>query len=226
MSTSAVLLAAGRGRRMGRETNKVFLPVHGIPILSRAASALVRVQGVDELIVVAHPDELGSVAAILPPFDVPVRVVAGGAERRDSALAGVAAASGEYVLIHDAARPFPSPALIERVIAGARRCGACIPAIPEVDTLRRVNASGLAQAGIVDREGLVRVQTPQGFLTKLVLAALRRQGPSTSLTDDAAAVLAEGHSVAVVEGDVWNIKITTLADLELAGRMSDPVEAS
>ena len=220
MRTSAILLAAGRGRRMGQEGNKVFLPIDGTSILARAAAALCRAPQVDELIVVAHAEELAMVASMLPPLDVPVRVVEGGAERHDSALAGLAVATGDVVLVHDAARPFPSRALIERVIQGALRHGACIPVIPVVDTLRRVGEDGLATREDVDRTRLVRVQTPQGFRTEVLRRALSEWTARTTPTDDAAAVLACGLPVATVEGDIWNIKITTPADLDSAGHVA------
>lgn len=216
MRTSVILLAAGRGRRMGQDTNKVYLPILGVPILRRAAEALGRVPAIDELIVVAHPEELAIAADLLPPLDIPVRVVEGGAERQDSALAGAAAASGDILLIHDAARPFPPRDLVERVIEGASRHGACIPVVPVVDTLRRVGADGFASPEAVDRAGLVRVQTPQGFRAALLREALRAWPAATLLSDDAAAVLARGYPVAVVDGDAGNIKVTTPADLDLA----------
>ena len=220
MTASAVLLAAGRGRRMGLEVNKAFLPISGTPLVTRAAAALAQSPDIDELIVVAHPDEMGTVAAMLPAMDIPVRIVSGGAERHDSARAGVAVVTGDIVLVHDAARPFVSPELIHRVLQGARRCGACIPVIRVVDTLRRVETSGLACVEAIDRTGLVRVQTPQGFRTDLLRAALAAWADATPPTDDAAAVLAYGSPVSTVEGDMWNIKLTTPEDREFAARVA------
>ncbi len=217
MTVSAVLLAAGRGRRMGGKTNKVFLDIAGVPVLSRAAASLCRASRVDELIVVAHLEELAIVASLLPALDIPVRIVEGGAERHDSALAGVMAAAGDVVLVHDAARPFPSRELIERVIDGALRHGACIPVLRVVDTLRHVGQDGLAMPDVVDRHDLVRVQTPQGFRTSLLRKALAEWRGETPLTDDAAAVLAYGFPVATVDGEPGNIKVTTPADLDFAG---------
>jgi 2-C-methyl-D-erythritol 4-phosphate cytidylyltransferase len=216
MTISAILLAAGRGRRMGRQGNKVFLPVAGKLVLTRAAASLCRTPRIDELIVVAHPTELALAAEAMPPLDIPVRVVAGGEERQDSALAGVAVAVGDLVLVHDAARPFPSPELVERVIDGVHRYGACIPVIVVVDTLRRVGRDGLVTHEVVDRGSLVCVQTPQGFRTELLRRALTERRPCEASADDAAAVLALGLPVGTVEGDRWNIKITTPADLDFA----------
>jgi 2-C-methyl-D-erythritol 4-phosphate cytidylyltransferase len=176
------------------------------------------------LIVVAHPDEVGIAASLLPPLDVPVRVIEGGAERHDSALAGVTAATGDIVLVHDAARPFPSPSLIDRVLDGALQHGACIPVIPAVDTLRRVGAGGFALRDDVDRAGLVRVQTPQGFRLDLLREALSRWSHPTAPSDDAAAVLACGFPVSTVDGDAWNIKITTQLDLQFATHVAASLE--
>jgi len=220
MRTTAILLAAGSGRRMGSEMNKVLLPLAGTPIVTRAALALTRSPAIDELVVVARPDELGAVATVLPPLDIPVRIVAGGAERHDSARAGVAAATGDIVLLHDAARPFVTQDLVERVIAGAERHGACIPVVRVVDTLRRVGPDGFARAETVDRTDLVHVQTPQGFRVELVRQALKATPTGAIPTDDAAAVLAQGVAVFTVPGDARNIKITTPADLDAAGPMA------
>lgn len=226
MTVSAVLLAAGKGRRFGAGVNKVLLPIGGTPIVSRAAAALAGASGLVELIVVASPDELGAVASLLPPLFVPVRVIAGGERRQDSSLAGVRAARGDLVVVHDAARPFASPSLMARVVDGARRHGACIPVVPMSDTLRRVDPRGFATSEAIPRDGLSRVQTPQAFRRDLLLAALTRWPAETEMTDDATAVLASGALVTTVAGDVWNIKITTQADLEIASHLADGAQSS
>ncbi|MCX6098655.1 MAG: 2-C-methyl-D-erythritol 4-phosphate cytidylyltransferase [Candidatus Bipolaricaulota bacterium] len=224
MTVSAILLAAGRARRMGRQENKVFLSIGGTPVLAWAAMALASSPRVVELIVVADAEELGIAAALLPPLGIPVRIVEGGEERQDSALAGVTAAAGDLVLLHDAARPFPPQALIERVIDGTLRHGACIPVVPVIDTLRHVEDNGFATPNLVDRTGLVRVQTPQGFRTELVRRALSEWRSHAPMTDDAAAVLALGVPVATVPGDIWNLKLTTPEDLGLAEAAAERVE--
>jgi 2-C-methyl-D-erythritol 4-phosphate cytidylyltransferase len=224
MTVSAILLAAGRGRRMGQRENKVFLSIGGTPVLSWAATALARSPRVDELIVVARAEDLAIAAMLLPPLDIPVRIVEGGEERQDSALAGIAAATGDLVLLHDAARPFPSQALIERVIDGTLRHGACIPVLPIVDTLRHVEGNGFATPTPVDRTGLACVQTPQGFRIELVRRALTEWRSHVPMTDDAAAVLACGVSVATVPGDLWNLKLTTPEDLAFAEAATEHVE--
>jgi 2-C-methyl-D-erythritol 4-phosphate cytidylyltransferase len=209
---------------MGQQENKVFLSIGGTPVLAWAATALARSPRVDELIVVARAEDLAIAAALLPPLDIPVRIVEGGEERQDSALAGIAAATGDLVLLHDAARPFPSRTLIERVIDGTLQHGACIPVLSIVDTLRHVEDDGFATPTPVDRTGLACVQTPQGFRIELVRRALTEWRSCVPMTDDAAAVLACGVAVATVPGDLWNFKLTTPEDLAFAEAAAEHVE--
>lgn len=213
MRVSAVVLAAGRGRRMAAQQNKIFLPIAGRPLLWHTIDALARVPRVDEIILVVRPDQEGQAKAAAPGTGCPIRVVHGGEMRRDSALAGVSAARGEIVLIHDAARPFPSSELIDRVIAGAEVHGACVPVLPVTDTIRHTDGDRLL-SGAVDRSELAVMQTPQGFATALIQRSLTLCDPSIS--DDAAAVLARGIEVWTVPGDPVNLKVTTSADLALA----------
>jgi len=212
---SGVILAAGRGVRFGGE--KALAPLRGLPLLRRCADAFASSGAVEELVVVARPGGEGKVADVLSGLPLPWRVVPGGERRQDSTRAGVEAARGEYVLVHDAARPLVSPELIRRVLAAAREHEAAVPVIPAVDTVRYLNERGFLRPGDVSRTGLVRVQTPQGFRRELLLEALEhadREG--LSLTDDAAALLAQGLPVAAVPGDPVNLKITHPQDLKLA----------
>lgn len=216
MSASAVILAAGRGRRMESQENKATLSLAGIPLFVWSVRTFAASPRIGEIIVVARREEQGIVAALLPPVTVRVRVIAGGEERADSARAGVVAAEGDVVLVHDAARPFASRELIERVLDGVARHGACIPVLSEVDTLRRVGADGHVLPDSIDRRNLVRVQTPQGFAADLLRRALAAPLGGSWLTDDAAAVLATGGVVATTPGEPWNVKITSPADLPFA----------
>ncbi|MDD5264958.1 MAG: 2-C-methyl-D-erythritol 4-phosphate cytidylyltransferase [Candidatus Bipolaricaulis sp.] len=216
MQISAIIVAAGRGVRMGAAENKVFLPLGGMPILTRAIAAFASVPRVSEIVVVAREGEEEKVASLLPPGAAGrVRVVRGGAERRDSSLAGVRAATGDVVLIHDGARPLVPAGLIDRVIDGAAAHGACVPALAAVDTVRRVDRAGFLTPAIVERAGLVNIQTPQGFRTDLIRRCLA-DAVDPALPDDAAAVLAAGIPVATVAGERSNLKVTTAADLALA----------
>ncbi len=213
---SGVILAAGRGERLGAPTNKALVELAGRSLVRWSAEAFAASRAVVEIVAVARPGEEAVVERILDGLGLPWRVVPGGERRQDSSLAGIRAATGEYVLIHDAARPLVKPNLIRRVLEAAVRHGAAVPVIPVRDTLRYA-VDGFLRDGGPDRTDLYAVQTPQGFRRELIQAALedasRRGFP---LTDDAGAILARGGRVAAVPGDISNLKITYPEDLELA----------
>ena len=212
-----MILAAGRSERFRGRVNKVFVLLRGRPLLRWCVDAFVASGAVEELVVVARPGEEGQISALLSEVPLPVQVVLGGERRQDSARAGVEAARGEYVLVHDAARPLVSPELIRRVLKATEEFEAAVPVLSVVDTVRYVDERGFLRPEDVRRAGLVRIQTPQGFRRELLLSALEhaeRQG--LPLTDDASAVLALGRRVAAVPGSPENLKITHPEDLKLA----------
>jgi 2-C-methyl-D-erythritol 4-phosphate cytidylyltransferase len=219
MRVSAVILAAGRGERMGAERNKVLLSLGGQSVLARTVAAFSAVDAVSEIVLVVRPGEEAFAAAEIPDGGPRLRVIAGGLRRVDSASAGVRAAEGEIVLIHDGARPLVSRELIERVIDGTVRYGACVPVVSVSDTLRRRSEAGDLLPEIVARDRLVGMQTPQGFRSALIRKALSAQESHSAWPDDAAAVFALGIPVSCVEGDPLNLKLTTPADLRLAERL-------
>ncbi len=215
MRVTAVIVAAGRGTRMGGAANKVLLPLAGLPILAHVLAAFADAPRISEIVLVAREGEEEDVTSLLPArARTRTRIVRGGAERRDSSLFGVRAASGDLVLIHDAARPLVSRELIDRVIDGTIAHGACVPVVPVVDTVRRVGPAGLLP-DVIERFGLVAIQTPQGFRTEVILRGLA-ETTGLTLPDDAAAVLACGLPVSVVDGERENLKVTTASDLALA----------
>jgi len=213
MRVTAVILAAGRGERMRTVENKAFLTVAGRPLLEHALDAFVRSPSIDEIVVVVRRGEEARIEALLPAVEKPLSIVPGGDVRRDSAIAGVEAARGEIVLIHDGARPFPSGALIDRIVRGTLDRGACVPVLPVVDTLRPIDGDRLG-AQPIDRGGLARMQTPQGFRRSLILRALPRA--PREVTDDAGAILALGEEVSTVPGEATNLKVTVPEDIPLA----------
>jgi 2-C-methyl-D-erythritol 4-phosphate cytidylyltransferase len=214
MRVSAVILAAGSGRRMARGENKAFVSIAGNPLLSHTLRAFSLSPRISEIVLVVRACEEDRVRALLPDGLPPVSIVPGGDHRRDSAIAGVAAAGGQIVLIHDGARPFPSIELIERVVDGAIQHGACIPVLPVVDTIRPTKDDGFLGDRLLDRSRLARAQTPQGFETELIRRALALVPPD--VPDDAAAVLALGSAVWTVPGEPTNLKVTAPDDLPLA----------
>jgi 2-C-methyl-D-erythritol 4-phosphate cytidylyltransferase/2-C-methyl-D-erythritol 2,4-cyclodiphosphate synthase len=219
----AIIVAAGRGERLGGPMPKAFVEVGGRSLLRLSAEALSACADVSALIVVA-PKGLEKAARTEASFGGKLRaVVAGGATRQDSVRAGLARTTRAdvVILVHDAARPFVDPGLVSRVIEAARTHGAAIPVAPVVDTIKRVTAGRIGET--VDREALGAAQTPQGFKRAALLQAYARAARArVNLTDEAMAMERDGHSVAAVTGSARNFKITTADDLDRARRMVAP----
>ena len=215
-STVAILLAGGEGLRSGGR--KQFRKAGGRSIMRHAAEGLVSVREVGGLMVVVPADAVTATRKELSTLHRPFEVVAGGATRNESSRNGLAALPERchWVLVHDAARPFASAALIRRVLTAAKKTGAAIPAMPVSDsTIERAEDGSLKR--YLDRERLGAVQTPQAFSRERIEAAFagtRR----TDFTDDAGAVLLAGSPVAVVDGEATNLKITGPDELSHALR--------
>lgn len=215
----ALVVGAGQGTRIGGDLPKQYLSVAGETVLRRTLRAFTdhpRVDAVRPVIAPDHRtlfDQAAAGLAILDP-------VGGGATRQDSVRLGLESLvdlAPEFVLIHDAARPFVDRAVIDRVLdALADRPGA-IPALPVTDTLKR-GAAGGAIAATVDRAGLFRAQTPQGFHFAAILDAHRR-AVGAAMTDDAQVAENAGLAVALVAGGEDNVKLTTPEDLIRAERI-------
>lgn len=231
MTTAAILTAAGSGSRLGSDVPKALVPAGGVPLVVRAARALVAA-GVHELVVTAPDGHVDDVAALLAadPAVAParVRVVPGGASRQASVAAGLAALgpAADVVLVHDAARALTPPGLVARVEAAVRAGhGAVVPGLPVTDTVKEVGPAddgGAAPVrGTPDRARLRAVQTPQGFDRRLLEAAhaagaARAADEASAATDDAALCEAVGAAVWVVPGERSAFKVTTALDLLLA----------
>ena len=219
MHVAALVMAAGRGQRLGGEEPKQYRLLGGTSVLARSLALFASHPRVDRLLAVVHDDDRARYAEatrslrLAPP-------VAGGATRQDSVRLGLESLAldpPELVLIHDAARPLTPPAVINRVIdALATHIGA-VPSLAVADTLKRGEDGRVL--GTVPRAGLYRAQTPQGFRFAEILDAHRRFA-GAELTDDAAVAEAAGLSVALVQGDEAAFKITTADDLDRARRVS------
>jgi 2-C-methyl-D-erythritol 4-phosphate cytidylyltransferase/2-C-methyl-D-erythritol 2,4-cyclodiphosphate synthase len=210
----AVVVAAGASRRMGGN-DKLFADLAGRPVLRWALDAMAAAASVRGIVVVAAPERVPMLSA-LPWLEAHgARVVAGGERRQDSVAAGVRATDAEVVLVHDGARPFVAPDVVDAVAVASREYGAAIPVLPVVDSLKRV-ASGLI-VGIASRTDLFRAQTPQGARRDLLLAATEALASGPEEFGDEAELLARhGAAVTTVAGDPANLKLTVTADLELA----------
>lgn len=223
VDVAVIVVAAGSGTRLGRAEPKAFVALGGKPMLAHALDGVFAVREAVQLIVVAPDAELERARAIVAASAGPAvgytSVVGGGASRQLSVAAGLAAVAPGVgvVLVHDAARALTPSEQFEAVIAAVRaRSTGVIPALPVVDTIKRVDASGLVQE-TVDRSELAAVQTPQGFVRAELDEAYA--SPSADFTDDAALLQSFGHSVGTVAGDERAFKITTAWDLARAERL-------
>lgn len=209
---AAVIVAAGRGARLGGDVPKQFLDLAGRPVLAWSVAAFLAHPDVDDLVVVLAPDRAGDP----PDWLAGARVVAGGEARADSVRRGLAAirAETEVVLVHDGARPFVTGALITRVLEAARG-GPAIPVLPVADTIKRVSPDGRV-LGSLDRAGLAAAQTPQGFPREVLARVHGARDSESEATDDAWLCERMGIDVRTVAGDAANFKITTATDLARA----------
>jgi 2-C-methyl-D-erythritol 4-phosphate cytidylyltransferase/2-C-methyl-D-erythritol 2,4-cyclodiphosphate synthase len=217
-SVFALVVAAGRGSRFGGELPKQYLPLAGANVLHHAVSVLAGHPRITDVLVAIRPEDRALFDRAVAGLGVPPPV-GGGASRQDSVRLGLEAVAPrrpDRVLIHDGARPFPDPALVDRVIDGLDRAAAAIPCLPLSDTIKRAEGSMIKET--IDRSSLWRAQTPQGFHFDAILAA-HRAAVGRVFTDDAAVAEAAGLTPLVVAGSEDNVKITTPKDLAAAERL-------
>lgn len=218
----ALIVAGGTGERFGGPVPKQYRLLAGRPVLRHTAERLLSHPDIDGVRVVVHPAHAPWAAQALDGLPVG-EPIAGGASRQGSVRNGLEALAGlarppARVLIHDAARPLVDAATVDRVIAALADAPAAVPGLPVADTLRRADTASGRSAGTVDRTGLWRAQTPQGFRFADILAAHRALA-ARDFTDDAAVAEAAGLAVALVPGHDALLKITTEQDLDLAARL-------
>jgi 2-C-methyl-D-erythritol 4-phosphate cytidylyltransferase len=224
--------AAGIGRRLQSQGPKALVRLAGRPLLVHAVEAMEANRCVTAVVVVAHPDALGTTAKLLADegFAKVVAVVAGGPTRQASVAAGLAAMppGPAFVAVHDAARPLPGQGVVDRLLellraarSGAGGFAGVVPGVPVVDTVRQVDDDQRSR-GIVDRDRLRAVQTPQLFVREALEAAHRRATlDGVEASDEAALVELAGHPVQVVPGSHENLKVTTALDLLVAEALLD-----
>ncbi len=225
MHVNAVIVAAGKGERLGTRVPKPFLPVCGIPLLVHTLRSLDQAHLLSTLVVVVAPEREKPCRELLQvhgPFRCDIRLAHGGPQRQDSVRLGLAAldAGCDIVVIHDAARPFISPAVIHNSIRVADQVGAALVAVPVADTLKRVEKMHRPDLMVVEtlpRQNVWLAQTPQTFRVELIRDAHQRAlAEAIHATDDAALVEKIGGTVQIVPGKRRNFKITTPDDLRLA----------
>ena len=215
---AAVIVAAGRGTRMGLERNKVLVPLCGEPVIARTVRAFEQTGWFDGgIVVVTGACDADDMKRILADAGLHAQVVLGGADRQESVCRGLAATNpkADYVAIHDGARPLVTAEVIARTLESAKKFGSGVAAVALKDTVKRVDDGGV----VVDtppRDRLRAVQTPQTFEAGLIRRAHAAYALGERATDDAALAERMGIAVHLTEGDVENIKLTTPEDLLLA----------
>jgi 2-C-methyl-D-erythritol 4-phosphate cytidylyltransferase/2-C-methyl-D-erythritol 2,4-cyclodiphosphate synthase len=236
-AVAILVVAGGRGTRVGGDQPKQYRPLLGIPLLARTLTSLAAAAPEAHLRAVIHQDDQEAYAAALHALPgggngwAPPAI--GGPTRQQSVRNGLEALAADglpqqaIVLVHDAARPFPSGELVRRAIESARSHGAAVPGLPLTDTVKQVAPSGRIH-GSPDRASLRTVQTPQAFRFDVLLAAHRQaaEAGQYDLTDDAAVVERAGHAVYVFDGEKENVKLTTVddfahAEARLLGNLAD-----
>lgn len=222
MNVGVLLLAAGQGRRMGGDVPKQYQRVAGKPLLRWALESLAlerRFSAVQPVIAEGDPYFAEAVAGFEAPFRL-LPAVTGGRERADSMRHGLAALPPEvaWVAVHDAARPIPSPALLDRVLDAATAHGAAVPGLPVHDTIKQIDAEGRVVATLA-RAALRAVQTPQVARRAWFEQALTAMEAGMEWTDDASLLEAAGFPVHVSDGEEANRKITTAEDMAWLSRL-------
>jgi 2-C-methyl-D-erythritol 4-phosphate cytidylyltransferase len=215
----AVILSAGSGVRFNSTVPKQFLLLNGKPVIHYSLERFQKSDSVDSILVVSSPDNMDKTKELCSGFSKVMDVIAGGKRRQDSVWNGLEwinknAKGCRLVLIHDAARPLFSSALMNELIAAAGEHGAAIPVIPTNDTIKEKEVDVIKRT--LERDSLVRVQTPQVFDLGKIHAAYSKFPKEQTATDDAFVAEFFGIKVYTVAGEAGNIKITDPVDLKIA----------
>ncbi|HUI91641.1 MAG TPA: 2-C-methyl-D-erythritol 4-phosphate cytidylyltransferase [Chitinivibrionales bacterium] len=212
-----IIVAAGSGKRLGAKTPKAFVKLGDRPLFVHSLLTFCRHGSMNRIILVVPSDMISRARRIIKkcPVKKEIEIIPGGEHRWQSVKNGVDASRAEWVMIHDSARPFVSPEIIDSVIAGSQKYDAVIAATPEVDTVRKFTADRAGDT--LDRNELARVQTPQLFRRAKLIEALGHAAffPLPP-TDEAMLMEASGIPVGIAPGDPLNFKITAKQDLTLA----------
>jgi 2-C-methyl-D-erythritol 4-phosphate cytidylyltransferase len=215
---SAIILAAGKGQRLGARISKPLVKINNKPLINYSLQVFSRHPDIDEIIVVYSRQNKKQIIKAIEncSFKKIKSFVIGGLRRQDSVYNGLKRVSqkSDWVLIHDSARPFIDKASISKVIAEAKKFGAAILGVPVKATLKSVSSGGLVNK-TVDRSNLWEIQTPQVFRKRLIARACEKY-LKENVTDDASLVEKLGRRVKIVEGKYENIKITTRVDILFA----------
>lgn len=218
--TSAIIVAAGKGRRMGTQISKQFIKLGEKEILAHTVDRFEKFSAIEEIILVTGKDSIDDVCAMVTEYhwEKVKAVVIGGKERQDSVKCGLDAISNkaEIVFIHDGVRPFVTEQMIQASMEGVVDFGGCVVGMPVKDTIKVCDKNAVV-IQTPDRSGLWQIQTPQTFRRDLIDQAYKKAtNEGFEGTDDASVAEFYGIKIKVIEGSYQNIKITTKEDLLLA----------
>lgn len=216
MGRHVIIVAGGKGLRMGADVPKQFIPIGGLPVLMHTINAFKSYDATIDIILVLPESQLGYWRELCREynFNIECRLVAGGCTRFHSVQNGLAQIDDDgLVAVHDGVRPFVPAELVSACFEGAERMGAVIPVTDVIETLRHKDADGTSR--VVPRGDYCLVQTPQVFRADILKQAYR-QDYSEAFTDDASVVEAAGYAISLINGSRNNIKITTPSDLAIA----------
>lgn len=222
---TAIVLASGKATRMGSGLDKCFLSLGAKPVVAWSLLAFEACKDVNSIILVVRKDQVAAARGLQMMFGIKKlkTIVVGGRRRQDSvqaALKGIAPYETQFIVVHDAARPCVTPALISETLKSARKFGSGVAAMPMVDTVK-VAEKDLIVTSTPDRSTLWAVQTPQTFESKKLIEAYNTFGTDKTVTytDDASVMEAAGETVRLVKWTEPNIKITTPIDLTIAAAL-------
>lgn len=220
LKTTAIILAAGSGKRMGASLLKQFMEIDGKPILQHTLEKFQASDVIHEIILVVPQSDVKRLSMLAKSqwkIQKIVRVIPGGHERYDSVWAGLSVVDPDVqiILIHDGVRPFVSLVAIKKVVIAAVKFGAAVVGVVPKETIKKCDATFVLET--LERQSLVIVQTPQAFRREIVKTAYERAfADGFTSTDDAALVERMNHRVYIVDGEYSNIKITCPEDLAFA----------
>ena len=218
---SVIIVAGGKGKRMGADKNKVFLKLLDKEIIAHTASVFDDMDETDEIIIVTGRDDIEECESVIKKNNIKKvsKIVEGGAERQNSVYNGILASKGDILVIHDAARCLVSAYDVKSAIEDCRKFGAATLGVTAKNTLKSVDENGFIKATL-DREQTYHIQTPQIFKRELIIKAHENAVNNSVLaTDDCALVEAMGEMVKITKGSYDNIKITTPEDLVVGERI-------
>lgn len=209
--TSGIIVAAGRGRRMGKDINKVFLKIKGKEILKYTVDTFLECSSIDEIVVVTGKEDISFCEEMFSDAKKSIKVVAGGETRQESVYNGIIAASGDIVAIHDGARALITKELVSSAVEDAKTYGASALGVVAKDTIKLSDEEGFIKETL-DRSHTYQIQTPQVFKREEIKRAHEIYGEK-EVTDDCALAEMMGIRIKITQGSYENIKITTPEDL-------------